>query len=170
MSAEKQFAGIVERVTAAASNVMDPYFNLKVAGTEGPILRERVYAYELYHQLRCLRPHEAMTLTAEPDKSGHREITDDSNPDFVFHTPGTMAENLALLEVKRAISTDGERDLTKFRSYLSNHNYRYCIWLVFGPLDDAKFTTRFVEPFREFGARGCLLRHRSSGSAPEVVR
>ena len=60
---------ITDQVQKATSRIGRVYFALPVCGMPTPIKRERVYCYELYHQLRCL-PLDT-TVTAEPDKRGH---------------------------------------------------------------------------------------------------
>ena len=56
----------------ATKNISREFYQLPVAGKEDPIYRERVYCYELYHQLRSLWPTETeYTLSGEVDKSGH---------------------------------------------------------------------------------------------------
>lgn len=167
---------MVATVLAASTKVVDPYFTLpvarganSVAEAAESVLRERVYAYELYHQLRSLDARSRFTLTAEPDKRGHPVIKDRSNPDFVFHFPGSMTENVAILEVKRATSVDVKSDLAKFHRYLTTHSYHHCLWLVFGDVDDGCFEHRFASPFRLSGLSGHLLWHRESGAEPKVI-
>ena len=41
-------------LTNATARVPEVYCQLPVAGEKSPIYRERVYCYELYHQLRIL--------------------------------------------------------------------------------------------------------------------
>ena len=40
----------------STKNIESGYYQLPVAGKEDPIYRERVYCYELYHQIRTLWP------------------------------------------------------------------------------------------------------------------
>jgi hypothetical protein len=59
-----------------------------------PAWRERVYCYELYHQLRHHLPTGfPYTLHSEIDNRGHRIISEifgiTPNPDFVVHQPRT---------------------------------------------------------------------------------
>src|SRR5690242_2832861 len=73
------------------------------------IKRERVYAYELYHQLRTIWPARyPYKLTPEPDKKSHPLFDDtelqDANPDLIIHEPGTSVRDLAVIEVKRGDS------------------------------------------------------------------
>lgn len=84
------------------------YFLLPVANADGgdPIVqyRERVYAYELYHQLRVRWPRDwAYSLAGEVDKRGHpliRNILNNAKPDLLVHIPGRMDANLAAIEIK----------------------------------------------------------------------
>lgn len=56
----------------ATSRIDGMYMRLPVDGGEAQ-LRERVYCYELYHQLRCLWPHGCeYALNGEVDKRGTR--------------------------------------------------------------------------------------------------
>jgi hypothetical protein len=46
----------LELLTRATARLDDPYFALPIDGQVHPEFRERVYAYELYHQLRTIWP------------------------------------------------------------------------------------------------------------------
>lgn len=118
-----------------------------------PVYRERVYCYELYHQIRCLMPKFApYDLMGELSKSGQRFFrnTDAANkmPDLLVHKAGTDT-NLVIVEVKRV---DGEfgwideaghaegvakdlQNLTFFTKPLHNGGhvgYKKAIFLAFG--------------------------------------
>src|SRR5262245_38397876 len=90
-------------IHAAASNVSREYFQVPVADAEA-VYRERVYCYELYHQLRCLWDRFPFSLGGEVDKSGNPHFAEgpyaQAEPDFLVHTPGAMGDNLAVIEVK----------------------------------------------------------------------
>lgn len=92
----------IEHIGHAADRIPWEYFQLPVFGKEDPIYRERVYCYELYHQLRILLEEDAAldgyVLSGEIDKQGHPVIRPCA-PDFVFHNPGAM-QNLVIVEVK----------------------------------------------------------------------
>ena len=83
----------------------DPHYSrIDVAGSDAAVFGERVYSYELYHQLRntfCDRfPYK---LGGAIDKVSHRLIEPAlgvKKPDFVVHVPGDMNGNLAIVEVK----------------------------------------------------------------------
>jgi len=119
---------------------IDPaYFELE-RYKEVPAIRERVYCYELYHQLRArLKPDFKYLLHGEIDKSGHDWIIHlfgdkCPNPDFVVHTPGDRY-NLAVIEVKRSNSHIGEiqDDIQKLLTFITKVNYYRGILLIFGP-------------------------------------
>ena len=63
--------GFNKILQAATAMVPKEYFLLSLHGAD-PIYRERVYCYELYHQLRCLWPAETpYRLNGEVDKRNH---------------------------------------------------------------------------------------------------
>jgi hypothetical protein len=52
----EQFTQILQDATAA---IGDEYFLLPIEGAD-PVNRERVYCYELYHQMRLLWPKDSV--------------------------------------------------------------------------------------------------------------
>lgn len=97
-----QFSDIFASATAAVSA---EYFYLPYDGGDG-VYRERVYCYELYHQLRSRWPKDTTyRLTGEVDKASHPILAefgaDRMKPDLLVHRPGYM-ENYAIVEVKSA--------------------------------------------------------------------
>ena len=62
---------------------------------------ERVFAYELYHQLRCILPSNEYVINGEPGKAYRNIVGIGSKfPDLIYHVPGTDDCNLAVIEVK----------------------------------------------------------------------
>jgi hypothetical protein len=118
-------------------------FQVKREGEDFPAWRERVYCYELYHQLRHHLPNGfSYTLHGEIDKLGHEIVCNafkdeeikKPNPDFVVHHPGTH-ENLAVVEVKSrvGISKDEvEKDLRKLEIFIDKVGYKHGIFLIYG--------------------------------------
>lgn len=105
--------------------------------------RERVYAYELYHQLRSMWPKWSYSLAGEVDKSRHPIIRgaglDRAKPDLLVHVPGEMERNLLAIEIKAARSnpdsTDRRalgRDLRKLLAFRDHAGYAGAALLVFG--------------------------------------
>lgn len=103
--------------------------------------RERIYCYELYHQLRSRLPENfPYILHGEIDKRGHENIrqhfdTEIPNPDFVVHRPGTE-KNLVVIEVKSENSSQKkiDHDIKKLRVFTDSVGYEHGIMLFFGPL------------------------------------
>lgn len=124
----------------ATGQIEGEYIQLPVAGQENEIYRERIYTYELYHQLRSLWPASLndFSLSGEVDKSGHPLIRDNMldrvKPDILVHVPGEMDQNLVVLEVKpingrrRGFSKDF-KTLTEFRD---RAEYDCAIHLTYG--------------------------------------
>jgi hypothetical protein len=104
----KELSQILCNATAA---IEGGYFHLKIDGGQ-PVYRERVYCYELYHQMRVLWPPEcqfSLNLNGEVDKIAHPILENRgiySKPDFLVHVPGCMSGNYAIIEVKNAETDD----------------------------------------------------------------
>lgn len=127
----------------ATANVPSQYFQLPVDGQEDLIYRERVYCYELYHQLRTVWPENTQySLGGEVDKSGHRLIRgnglDNCKPDFLVHVPGDMGGNFAIIEVKtiKAIRSEIKKDVATLISFLDYAGYERAILLFYGRKND----------------------------------
>ena len=104
----EQFDDILRSATA---KIAAEYFQLPIDGGL-PIYRERVYCYELYHQMRCLWPEQEtdLRLNGEVDKKAHPVMSQlDMRlaiPDLLVHGPGFMARNFAVIEVKPQTASD----------------------------------------------------------------
>jgi hypothetical protein len=128
------------KLTEATGRVEAPYFQVQTASRDGysVVYRERVYCYELYHQLREAMREEPgpYTLMGELDKHGHEIILGAKVPDFLFHVPGTMSGNLVVMEVKRIDNDDDaeiSNDCAKLRMFVEDEaKYKGAIYLVFG--------------------------------------
>ena len=141
----------IELLVEATARIPQDHFQLPVVGKEDPVYRERVYCYELYHQLRMLLEAAEnlrdYALSGEIDKQGHPVIRACS-PDFVFHLPGDMNANIAVVEVKPANGDiEGIRkDLGTLSDFVTEMiGYRLGIHLVYGgrEADLEKFTREF---------------------------
>jgi hypothetical protein len=128
----EQLDDILHRATAAIGH---EYFLLPIHGTD-PVYRERVYCYELYHQMRRLWPeHCAFRLNGEVDKGGHPYFRNDRGkpkPDLLVHAPG-VGNNHAVIEVKSSRGTAKEirKDLRTLCRF-GNRGYERAIYLVYG--------------------------------------
>jgi hypothetical protein len=131
-------AAVTNALIEATKNVEEIYFQLPVAGREKPQFRERVYCYELYHQMRLCWPKVPYRITGEIDKNGHpwiyRGPLDYSKPDFTIHIPGRMADNLLVIEVKAINPTDEQivTDIRKLTGYRRTADYFAAYYLIYG--------------------------------------
>lgn len=129
-----EFTEILQTATASVEQM---YFQLNVDGGD-PVFRERVYCYELYHQMRCKWPLQSpYSLNGELDKKSHPILSqlgaDNSKPDLLVHTPGHMYGNYAIIEVKHSTRANGIRkDLSTLDLFVSKVGYQRAIYLIYG--------------------------------------
>lgn len=124
---------------AATDAVEQDYFLLPIDGGDA-IYRERVYCYELYHQLRSRWPEGCeYVLNGEVDKRGHQLLAefgaDNAVPDFLVHKPGDNSMNHAIIEVKSQEVTPAGclADLAKLKRFMANGvDYTRGIFLIYG--------------------------------------
>lgn len=108
-----QVATFIKGLQEASSRVEKTYFQPQFAPLDpstvpSRIWRERVYCYELYHQLRLSLSHVDKGLLAshvifgEMDKRRYPDLTFAPKPDFIYHRPGRNGRwnNVAVVEVK----------------------------------------------------------------------
>jgi hypothetical protein len=88
---EKDFKYFLETLINATSKIEEHYFQLPIAGQKNPRFLERVYCYELYHQLRFTLCNQfPYKLNGEVDKNGNPTILQGLGPvklDFIVHVP-----------------------------------------------------------------------------------
>jgi hypothetical protein len=179
-SKEHDFGVFLDLLLRATTNVEQDYFQLPVAEREESIYRERVYCYELYHQIRQLMPVEfAYKLDGELDKMGHPLIQNTVGgvkPDFLVHERGMMNKNLVVIEVKPINATkDGvEKDVKTLCGFLTMAQYFRALYLFYGDKEG------LLDPFIELIHKKVelvevpkgsfyLMLHRRSGISAEVV-
>jgi hypothetical protein len=131
----------------ATARIGEPHFSLAVAGRATPAIRERVYCYELYHQVRGLldaRANFPFALHGEVDKRGHPILgkrLQGRNPDFIVHIPGHMGPqaNLAVVEVKPCGSFGDPvtKDADSLVAFIQEADYFRGVGLVFGGDEEA---------------------------------
>lgn len=105
------------------------------------IYRERVYCYELYHQLRIEwdRVQTLYALNGEVDKRGHPYFPKSGpQPDLLIHEAGSH-NNFAVIEVKPCNGRKNGilKDLRTFERFL-DLGYQRCIYLVYGTCAEEK--------------------------------
>jgi hypothetical protein len=169
----------------ATERIAPIYVQLPTADRDEAIYRERVYTYELYHQMRNLLDADEelreYLFSGELDKSGHaimRVPTADNEkgwrsciPDFVLHSPGRMESNIAVIEVKPANGDPAGivKDIETLSYFVGDQvAYRVGVELVYGG------ETRDIERFAEAVAvlkseKLRLYWHPPGGRAQRVV-
>lgn len=121
---------ILRCIKEAFDNVTQDYFILET--TYATIKRERIFCYELYHQMRCnWSSNLPIKIHGEIDKRGH-SVFNGENPDFIFHIPGQFENNRVIVEVKGNLTREGVRkDLKTLVSFVKNYGYRCGVYLIF---------------------------------------
>jgi hypothetical protein len=177
LAVEEELRQFLQLLEVAVSNVTEQYFQLPVADAD-TIYRERVYCYELYHQLRCIWDDFPFSLGGEVDKVGHPHFRNGpyarAKPDLLVHVPGEMARNLASIEVKSVTARVEELtdDLKKLTWFCHHAKYFRGILLIYGDGGDIE---RVHDRLRR-GLDGSVdvtalisLYHRSMGQRPELI-
>jgi hypothetical protein len=128
----QQLTQILGDATAA---IASEFFLLPIHGGDS-VYRERVYCYELYHQMRRLWPPDCpYRLNGEVDKSTHPYFGEGEQPkpDLLVHQPG-KGENYAVIEIKssRAAARGIRKDLETLSLFRSELGYQRAIYLIYG--------------------------------------
>ena len=149
-----------EIIKSATAKIECKYFQLPIDGGV-PIYRERVYCYELYHQMRMAWPDTSCyTLNGEVDKSAHPTLskyeTKNKVPDLLVHGPGQNNLNHAIIEVKKEDVTlaDCKKDLQKISHFMDREAcYDRGIFLIFG------FRAEIISTLARSAGDGLCLRN-----------
>jgi len=174
---EQDFQYFIKCLKLACKNIESDYFKISTAGSENKIYRERVYTYELYHRIRCiLMSNFNYLLFGELSKQGHAIIAGGKMPDLLVHIPGTMDNNLVIIEIKSTSATntasDFEVDLNKLEKFLNLEEGEYyrAIELIYGSDDlDETITENFQEWYENNSGRLIFLRHKKVGEEPYII-
>lgn len=116
----------------ATTAIAERYFLLPTHNGAS-FFRERVYCYELYHQIRLQWTREDFLLNGEVDKAGHVDFDEfQAKPDFLIHSPG-HDDNYAIIEVKpvRTRNEDVRKDLETLK-WFHDYGYERAILLIYG--------------------------------------
>jgi len=131
-----------------------PYADMEIEKRE--VYLERVYCYELYHQLKISLPEcFDYTVNGEVNKSHHKIIKSDKIPDFIIHNTSQMKDNLVIIEVKRLYqinlsenSNSGfVKDMETLNLFVNEYNYKKGIQLIFGRNESGKMSN-LVDKFK----------------------
>lgn len=156
---------MLEALEQATQAIGESYFVLPIAGNDRPIKRERVYCYELFHQLRVALQGSQLTLTGEPDKRGHPDFPP-INPDFILHAPGNHEQNTAAVEVECRVGLEHlVKDLRNLKS-MKERGYSTLVLLLFAnqSVPWPKLEEAAIEASIGLGEIVVLL-HRAAGQA-----
>jgi hypothetical protein len=178
-AAEKCYQLLKRAVQAVGAEYCSVGYLANRDGKEHSKFAERVFCYELYHQVMIHWEQEGV-----PDKAVvHGELAKSAYfktrliaafegrgtyPDLLFHQPGSMDWNLVVVEVKgsRCRASDLKHDVIKLRAYLTGGRYAIGVLLVVGE-DDPRSRVRAALGPSDDGIR-VLWKH-PSGMAPTVV-
>lgn len=131
----------IKLIQSSLENMPQEFYHIITTYEPLGINRERVFCYELYHQMRCIQDNNGMRgikLHGEIDKRGHDLFRGDAarNPDFIFHVPGTMEGNKVVIEVKGNVEGQNRegvfkdiQTLSKFTDQL--HNYELGVMIIY---------------------------------------
>lgn len=137
---------------AATAGLEERYFQLKIAGGP-PVYRERVYCYELYHQLRKDWHRTDYVINGEVDKSAHPIMeplgAKRRKPDLLIHGPGDMSANYAIIEVKpcNADIRGIKKDLETLSFFRGAGQYQRAILLLYG-FEACQAAKRTIKAFK----------------------
>jgi hypothetical protein len=144
----------MDRLLQATRTINPLYFMLPVA-SEDAHYRERVYCYELYHQLRAVWPTDyGYSLCGEVDKSGHPlirgNVLDKTKPDMIVHVPREMDNNLVVVEIKPInCNYQGvKKDIETLTAYRKQAHYQNAIFLIYG--SDENRLTKIIETCKRY--------------------
>jgi len=175
---KSDFNSFLSCLRKACKGVDNSYIELNIAGSKDQIYRERVYCYELYHQLRCILGESfPYKLDGEIDKAGHTIILNAKKPDFIVHVPGNMSKNLVVIEVKTiiAINDNFEKlkdDFKKLEKFLNKAKYKNAIMLIYGKCD-GDLLQKIKEEFKKYKVKKekqmLLIWHQKCGEEPIVI-
>lgn len=151
-------------IDCAMSNVANDYWMVQTAEGDEKV-RERVFCYELYHQMRLLQESEKrefpkmskLTIAGELLKKGLVGFKkEDGNteeqkcPDFIFHIPQKYINDAIVMEVK------GRTDLPSYKS---------------GIYDDFKTLNAFIKSEKLHYQSGIFLLYgHTQQEAVQVIR
>ena len=179
---ENDFDYFVEKFKKAITLIDEKYITVSMYKLPDKRYRERVYCYELYHQLRKLLGDDYdYMLDGELDKKAHPIIEKNIGakiPDFVVHYRSYMDHNLVIIEVKSIRNIEDkfsnlEKDLGKILDFIEQAEYHYGIMLIYSNGFD-RFNNNILETFKEktkdYSENIFLIWHPGPNIEPEVIK
>jgi hypothetical protein len=123
----------IDLIKTALSQVKSDYFKLPTTYKSSGIVRERVFCYELYHQMRSTMTN--LIINGEIDKRGHIDFVkkDQKNPDFVYHIPGSHEGNTLVIEVKGRLNRLDYigKDFNTITNFIEEYGYKAGVFVLY---------------------------------------
>lgn len=122
--------------TAAVAAIDEQYVHVPIADSAA-VIRERAFAYELYHHLRASCAVAGYTLTGELEKAAHPDLRDAEvkrlAPDLLVHVPGDRRGNYIAIEIKGGMprAYGFQKDLASLCLLRDRFRYERLIYLVY---------------------------------------
>jgi hypothetical protein len=123
---------ILKNIKIAVEKIEKKFYSIiSINGEER--IRERVFCYELYHQLRLIEFNYKFDIHGELVKAGFYNIN--VIPDFLFHKQGSD-DNYCIMEVKGELDSNGiYKDFKTLSKFLGKQKeikaYKLAIFLLF---------------------------------------
>lgn len=171
----KDFSSFLQCLMEAGEKIEPHYFQIPIAGSGELKYRERVYCYELFHQLRiALGDDFPYKLDGEVDKEGHPIIhptLGPKKPDLIVHKAGKMNRNLVVIEVKPInLNNQGlKKDINTLKGFLGKARYYRAIILIYGDRESRSNIIQTAKNLIGDKSRILLMWHRRSGMKPVIV-
>jgi len=141
----------LEIIESALNKVESRYHDV-ITTYSTNVIRERVFCYELYHQIRMIMGDEPeLSLCGEIDKRGHRDFrrVDQKNPDFILHSAGSHSNNEIVIEVKGVlVKKQIKKDFQTISIFIRDYNYRNGIFILYN-YSLYEFIEKFMRWFSE---------------------
>lgn len=135
-----------EIIEKALNNVGPGYYKIITSYSNSGIVRERVFCYEFYHQMRLVMgENPSLSLCGEIDKRGHYHFQprDRKNPDFILHNAGTFEGNELVIEVKGEMKKEPiKKDFETLSTFIERYNYKIGFFILYNH-SLCKFTEKF---------------------------
>jgi hypothetical protein len=123
-------------IKSALMRIGTSYYKIPTTYEPLGIVRERIFCYELYHQIRLMMgPNPMISLHGEMDKRGHIDFDrrDWGMPDFVFHIPGKHTANTLVIEVKGRLDKPKGimKDFVRILTFINRYQYNAGIFILY---------------------------------------
>ena len=171
----------MDQLKKALIRINEKYIEISMYQLPDNRYRERVYCYELYHQLRkILGDRYKYNLDGELSKNAHPIIENEIGakiPDFLIHYRSKMDHNLVIIEVKPIKSvndsiTNLEEDLDKIIDFIETAEYQYGIMLIYSNGSDL-LDNSIIDAFKDrtdlYPENVFLVWHPGPNIEPEII-